>query len=430
MKSFKVIFIALIALILSSFLLSVLVSSFVSCSKKKQSDLKQGAWRGVMLIDKDNSSVELPFNFTYAKSTDGKLKIIITNAGEKISTDEISFAGDSVIIKMPVFKDEIRAKIVSSDSISGVYMHFGSKSKYGIPFYAAFGKTERFYGANKTPALDITGRWEATFQPGDSEEYKAVGEFYQKGNNLTGTFLTASGDYRFLEGAVSGNDVMLSCLDGAHSLLFTANISPDGKLQNGILVGGPTWKEKWIAFKNEKAELPDPDKQSAIKEGTEKIDFSFPDLKNNKVSLSDDKFKDKAVVIQLMGSWCPNCMDETRLFTELYPIYQPKGLEIIGLCFESKDYEESKQRIQRFSNQLNAKYEFLYAGEVGNKPLMQALPFMKEFKGYPTTIYLDKNHKVVKVFTGFSGPGTGMHYDKQKNDIVQMFDKLIEKKEL
>ena len=401
MKSFKVIFIALIALILSSFLLSVLVSSFVSCGKTKQSDIKQGTWRGVMLIDKDNPSVELPFNFAYAKSTDGKLKIVITNAGEKISTDEISFAG--------------------------VYMHFGSKSKYGIPFYAAFGKTERFYGANKTPAIDITGRWEATFQPGDSEEYKAVGEFNQKGNYLTGTFLTSSGDYRFLEGAVSGNDVMLSCLDGAHSLLFTANISPDGKLQNGILVGGPTWKEKWIAVKNEKAELPDPYKQSAIKDETEKIDFTFPDLKNNKVSLSDDKFKNKAVVIQLMGSWCPNCMDETRLFSELYPSYQPRGLEIIGLCFESKDYEESKQRIQRFSNQLNVKYEFLYAGEVGNKPLMQALPFMKEFKGYPTTLYLDKNHKVVKVYTGFSGPGTGMHYDKQKNDIVQMFDKLTMK---
>ncbi len=406
-------------------LLSLISLLLISCGKSNKTDLKQGNWRGVLLIDKENPSVELPFNFTYEKSTDGKVKIVITNAGEKISTDEITFAGDSISIKMPVFKDEIHAKIVSPDSISGVYMHYGSKSKYGIPFYAASGKTDRFYGANKPPALDISGRWEATFQPGDSEEYKTIGEFSQKGNYLIGTFLTSSGDYRFLEGAVSGNDVMLSSLDGTHSFLFKASIGQDGKLQNGIFIGGPTWKEKWIAVKNEKAEMPDPEKQSAIKEGTEKIEFTFVDLTNKKVSLSDEKYKDKAVVIQLMGSWCPNCMDETRLFSELYTTYQPKGLEIIGLCFESKDFEESKPRIERFVKQLNAKYDFLYAGEVGNKSLMQALPFMKVFKGYPTTIYLDKNHKVVKVYTGFSGPGTGMHYEKQKNEVVQTFEKLV-----
>jgi thiol-disulfide isomerase/thioredoxin len=406
-------------------IVSVISLLFLSCGKSNKTDLKQGAWRGVLLIDKENPSVELPFNFTFEKSSEGKGKIVITNADEKITTDEISFSGDSIFIKMPVFKDEIRAKVINADSILGEYMHYGSKSKYGIPFYASAGKTERFTGAMKQPALDISGRWEATFQPGDSDEYKTVGEFMQKGNHLTGTFLTSSGDYRFLEGAVSGNDMMLSCLDGAHSLLFKATIASDGKLQNGILIGGPTWKEKWIAVKNDKAELPDPEKQSAIKEGTDIIDFTFVDLSNKKVSLSDDKYKGKAVVVQIIGSWCPNCMDETRLFSELYITYQPKGLEIIGLCFESKDFEESRQRIERFVKQLNAKYDFLYAGEVGNKQLMQVLPFMKDFKGYPTTIYLDRNHKVVKVYTGFSGPGTGKHYEKQKNDVVQTFDKLV-----
>jgi thiol-disulfide isomerase/thioredoxin len=393
---------------------------FFSCSKKDKLTLKEGSWVGVLEMDKTDKSQLLPFNFTF-----GKNEAVISNAGEKIIIKEISFSGDSVFMKLPVFRDEIHAKIFSGDSIAGEYRHFGSKSKYTFPFYAKSGKTERFENSKITPAADISGRWETIVQPGDSDRYTIIGEFKQNGNELTGTFLTPSGDYRFLQGAVSGDKVMLSCLDGAHSLLFKAEISKEGTLEKGILIGGPTWQEKWRAVKNEKIELPDAEKQSTIKDGTGVIEFSFSDLNGKKVNLSDEKYKDKAVIVQLMGSWCPNCMDETRFFTEIYDNYKPKGLEIIGLCFESNNFEESKTRIQRFVSQLGAKYDFLYAGEVGNKSLLTALPFMKEFKGYPTTLYLDRKHNVLKVYTGFSGPGTGKHYEKQKADIINYIEKII-----
>ncbi|MCX6166207.1 MAG: redoxin family protein, partial [Ignavibacteriae bacterium] len=311
------------------------------------------------------------------------------NAEEKIIIKELTIQNDSVIMKLPVFKDEMRAKIISGDSIAGEYFHFGSKSKYSFPFYARFSKTDRFENSKTTPVMDISGKWETTVQPGDSDQYTIIGEFKQSGNHLTGTFLTTSGDYRYLEGAVSGNKIMLSCLDGTHSLLFKATISKEGTLENGILIGGPTWKEKWRAVKNGKVELPDADKQSAVKEGTGKIDFSFLDLNGKKVNLSDEKYKGKIIIVQIVGSWCPNCMDETRFFAEIYDSYKLKGLEIIGLCFESNNFEESKLRIERFVNQIGAKGDFLYAGEVGKNSVFKALPFMKEFKGYPTTLYLD-----------------------------------------
>jgi thiol-disulfide isomerase/thioredoxin len=148
-------------------------------------------------------------------------------------------------------------------------------------------------------------------------------------------------------------------------------------------------------------------------------------MNGEKVTLDDPKYKNKVVVLQIMGSWCPNCMDETRLLTQLYDTYKQKGLEIIGLCYESNDFNLAKPRIERFSKQLNAKYDFLYAGEVGNKSVLETLPFLKEFKGYPTTIYLDKNHKVTKIYTGFEGPGTGQYYEKLKNDITKYIEKLL-----
>jgi thiol-disulfide isomerase/thioredoxin len=401
-------------------ILIILIFTVSSCSKKNKYELIEGNWVGVLEMDKNDKSQLLPFKFSVNKN-----EIVITNAEEKIVIKEMSITNDSIVMKLPVFKDEIRAKIISGDSISGEYLHYGSKSKYSFPFYAKFGKTDRFENAKITPVMDITGRWETTVQPGDSDQYIIIGEFKQAGNYLTGTFLTTSGDYRYLEGAVSGNKVMLSCLDGSHTLLFKADISKEGTLDNGLLIGGPAWKEKWIAKKNDKIELPDADKQSVVKEGTTKIDFTFPNFEGDKVSLSDDKYKDKAVIVQIMGSWCPNCMDETRFLAEIYDSYKQKGLEIIGLCFESNNIDESILRIIRFINQIGAKGDFFYAGEASKNNIFKVLPFMKEFKGYPTTIYLDRNHNVKKVSTGFSGPGTGKHYEKQKLDIIQYIDKLL-----
>jgi len=396
---------------------------FLSCSREERA-MKTGNWRAVLIIQKDNEKEEIPFTFSFMRSQDGTQQMEIMNAEERIKVNEISYSGDSVFIKMPVYKDEIKAIMFGNDSIAGEYFHYGSKSNYGIPFYAVWGKTERFEGKNQPPAFDITGRWETIMQPGDSDEYKMVGEFKQEGNKLTGTFLSSAGDYRYLEGAVSGNEFLLSAADGSHTVLFKAEIKDSNIIDNGILIGGPTWQEKWKAIKNKDAELPDAEKLSQVKEDV-KIEFSFPDMNNNKVSLSDERFKNKVVILQIMGSWCVNCMDETKLFAELYKTYQPKGLEIIGLSFESKDFEESKKRIERFAKQLNAEYTILYAGEANRKSLFEALPFIKEFKGYPTTIYLDRSHNVMKVHTGFSGPGTGSHFEKLKTEIIQFIENLL-----
>ncbi|MBN1634566.1 MAG: TlpA family protein disulfide reductase [Ignavibacteria bacterium] len=403
------------------FLMTAVV--FLSCSKEEKV-IKTGNWRAVLIIGKNDVKEEIPFTFSFLRSQDGTEQMEIINAEERIKINEISYSGDSVFIKMPVYKDEIKAKMYGSDSVAGEYYHYGSRSNYGIPFYAVWGKAERFEGKNLIPSYDITGRWETIMQPGDSNEYKMVGEFVQEGNKLTGTFLSAAGDYRYLEGVVSGNEFLLSAADGSHTVLFKAEIKDSNVIDNGILIGGPTWQEKWKALKNKDAELPDPEKLSQVKENT-KIEFTFSDLNNNKVSLADEKFKGKVVILQIMGSWCPNCMDETKLLAELYETYQPKGLEIIGLSFESKDFEESKRRIERFVKQLNAGYTFLYAGEANRKNLFEALPFMKEFKGYPTTIYLDRNHIVKKVHTGFSGPGTGFHFEKLKTEIIQFIENLL-----
>jgi thiol-disulfide isomerase/thioredoxin len=393
-----------------------------SCSKPKN-EMSQGIWRGNIVLHKDDGKSTMPFLFSVEKNKDGKTLITIMNAEERISVNEISYRNDSVFINLPVFKDEIKAFIKSSNEISGEYYHVGSRSKYSMPFTAVAGAKERFENVKPSSASNISGKWELTGDPGDSTEYKMIGEFVQKGSIVTGSVLTTSGDYRYLDGVVSGDELLLSTLDGTHTLLFRADIK-DNKLENGVLIGGPTWNDKWIGIKNENAKLPDAGSITKLKGDGKNIDFTFSDLSGKRVSLSDEKYKGRPVIVQLMGSWCPNCMDETKLFNELYEKYNPKGLRIIGLCFESNNFEESKLRIERFVSQLNAKYDFLYAGEVG-KSIKETLPFIEKLNGYPTSLYLDKDHNVVKILTGFSGPGTGKYYTELKDEIVATIEKLL-----
>ena len=402
----------------------LLIAMLISSCGEKTLETSKGVWRGNIQLNDNPSESQMPFSFSWNKGHNGKDEITIMNAEERIPVNEISYSGDSVFIRLPVFKDEIKAKIISKDSIVGLYYHFGSKSKYTMPFYAVAGKNERFNVEIKQPVIDISGRWETTVEPGDSTEYKIIGEFKQNGNKVTGTFLTTAGDHRYLDGIVSGNKMKLSSVDGNHTILITADITKEGKLENGLLIGGPKWRDKWIATKNESFKLPEPESITKVKEGTGMIDFTFADMTGKRISLSDAKYKNKPVIVQLMGSWCPNCMDETRLFNELYEKYNQKGLQIISLCFESNNFEESKERIERFVKQLGAKYDFLYAGEVG-KNINETLPFIEKLNGYPTTLYVNKEHKIVKVYTGFSGPGTGKHYVKTKEEVIKTIESLL-----
>ncbi len=49
------------------------------------------------------------------------------------------------------------------------------------------------------------------------------------------------------------------------------------------------------------------------------------------------EFKNKVVIVDIMGTWCPNCHDEEPLLVDLYNRYHKDGLEIVGLAYEYTD---------------------------------------------------------------------------------------------
>ncbi|MEQ9592104.1 MAG: TlpA disulfide reductase family protein, partial [Cyclobacteriaceae bacterium] len=244
----------------------------------------------------------------------------------------------------------------------------------------------------------------------------------QEGNQLAGTFLTPIGDYRYLEGNVVGNEMMLSTFDGNHSFVFKATKQSDGTLK-GDFWSGKDWHETWTGIPDEDAALPDAESLTFLKEGYETIEFSFPDLEGSKVSPSDDRFENKVLVLQIFGTWCPNCMDETKFLSEWYRNNAEKGVEILGLAYEAKDdFEYASGRVKKMKSKLNVPYDFVIAGNKDKEEAAKTLPMLNHVLSFPTTIFIGKDGNVKRIHTGFSGPGTGVYYEQ----FVQRFNETIE----
>ena len=376
--------------------------------------LLMGMWLGQLFLP----GQPLPFNFEF-KEEKGNIVFVIHNAEERIVCDITDVRGDSIFIHPPYFDSEIKLHI-EGDRLRGKWVNYSKKGNPEVVFVGYKGVTERFPDKGNT-TLNITGKWETWFDVDSPDSSLAIGVFNQNGNHVTGTFLTETGDHRYLEGVIVGNTLKLSVFDGAHAWLYIAEVKNDS--MNGMFYSGNTYKAPFHAKRNEAVKLRDPNTITRV-EG--ELNFSFPDLDSTIVSIKDKRFQKKATIIQFMGSWCPNCMDEAKYFNEIYKTYHEQGLEIIGLTFErSAEFSKAKVSAGRFVNNLGLKYPVLIAGVAGKDNVMKAIPQIKDFISFPTTLFIDDKGKVVKVHTGFSGPATGKEFEIYKSEFEKTIKKLI-----
>ena len=394
----------------------------VSCKNEVKTDqkklLKSGLWKAELSV-KDNKVLPFTFHLNDDES------ITVFNAEEEINVDEVEIKGDSIIIQMPVYEGVLKGKIVSDELIRGEFVK--SSLDRRVPFVLKYGDFKRFDVINK-PKSDVTGNWEMVFSAHSKEErYVAKGIFKQVGEKVTGTIRTTTGDYRYLEGVMEGNKMKLSTFDGAHAFLFEADVRDN--IMYGFFYSGNHWKEPFTADKNENYELPSEESLTFLKEGYEKIEFSFPDFDGNLVSLIDKRFENKVVVVQVMGTWCPNCLDETKYYTQFYNENKDKNIEIVSLAFEYAPTEEkAKKAIKRLVDKVRVPYPVLLAqyGTSDKKMANEKLPMLNHVLSYPTSIFIDKKGKVRKIHTGFNGPATGEKYVEFKNEFKSFVNQLLE----
>lgn len=398
--------------------LFVSMVSLFSCQSTPE--LKTGTWRGVVAIQ----GSELPFTFEITKTGDNYNAYLI-NVTEKILLDEISFRDDSVYMTLHIFDADLRAKI-NGNTLSGTF-YKKYAPEVSMPFTATYGENYRFVKNTTEPVSpDFTGKFQLQFITKE-EPYTSVGIFEQNGNHVTGTFLTPIGDYRYLEGNVVDGKLRLSTFDGNHAFLFVAELAGDSI--RGDYYSGKNSHETFAGVKNPDARMPDPESLTFLKEGYDRIDFSFPDLNGNPVKPTDERFKNKVVILQIFGTWCPNCMDETKFLSKWYNENHDRGVEILGLAYERKpDFAYASERVVKMKEKLGVPYEFVIAGVNDKEEAAKTLPMLNRVLAFPTTIILGKDGIVKHIYTGFEGPGTGIYHERFIERFNQIINELLNEK--
>lgn len=400
-----------IALIVVLFISSVFVGN-------AQTNLKAGTWTA-SLTRADGHNIPIQFLVAYKK---GKQEIYVVNGSERLKTDAPVLEGDSMIIRMPVFESYFKVKSTATQ-LKGNWIKGGSIKDLIMPFEANLSQNLRI--ATKSTSQNLSGKWKIEFTKADQSKRTAIGNLLQKGNVLSGSVLSPTGDYRFMSGLVNAGSFTLSTFDGIHALLFEGKIKADSI--SGQFYSSASPAETFTAVKDEKVTLTAP--LTSVKEGSDgKLAFTYLDLDGKEVSLQSDRYKGKVVVIQLMGSWCPNCMDEMAFLSDYYSKNKSRGVEVIALAYElTTDKDRSRKSLQRFQKQFNVEYPILNTGvTVGDKERTEkTLPQLTEIKVFPTSIILDKKGVIQEINTAFYGPGTGAYYTAYKNKFEKTINALV-----
>jgi thiol-disulfide isomerase/thioredoxin len=384
-----------------------------------QTRISTGTWEANLKI---NDITQLPFRLQVSKKQK-QYQFTIHNASETIELGTAVANGDSMTLNFPNFHSSIKFKADDKKTLQGYWVNYNKGEQYKIPFHAALKSAKN--KAETLPENNLAGRWKTTFDA-EKSPWMAIGVFEQKGEIITGTFLTETGDFRFLEGKVKGNTMNLSCFDGSHAFHFTGTF--ENKQLKGTFYSGKHFAGSWEAVLDPAFELRHPDSVTYLVKN-EPVTFKLKDLEGKEFSYPNADYKNKVTIIQIMGTWCPNCMDETKFLNELYAKYHAQGLEIISIGYETPvDFEQQAEKIRMLKQRHNLNFKFLVGGQANKAFTSQQFPMLNEIISYPTAIVIGKDGEVKKIHTGFNGPGTGKLYADYASSMNAFIEILLQEK--
>src|SRR5262249_25969547 len=158
----------------------LLLSVFADAQSEKQMN---NNWR-VVLERQDRKQIVFQLQQQNEK---GKIILYVINGAEKIRITDVKEIGDSLFFAMPTFEASFRAKILASGDISGTYIKGTSNKPQYWPLHGYRNVPGRFDATMGTAKYTIAGKWDVTITRANGTTRKAVAEFEQDGNKLTGT---------------------------------------------------------------------------------------------------------------------------------------------------------------------------------------------------------------------------------------------------
>jgi thiol-disulfide isomerase/thioredoxin len=370
-----------------------------------------GRWDATVVVN----GVEIPFLFEIdtrngapsAAFFNGERRIRSTSSQVKENGFQFSFAQYAAALDFSV----------NADQLAGEYRR-GTRTVY--PFKATRASAAARSGAS---GPSIEGTWIVQAKSSKGEiAWRFIAR--QDGNNVSASILRVDGDTGTLTGSYRDGRYVLSHFSGARPLLLEVFPGPDGSI---TLRQNAKTELKGIRESDARASEigapTDPSRHTTVANPAEPFRFSFPDLSGRIVSNTDPRFAGKVVLVNISGSWCPNCHDEAPFLAALYEKYRSRGLEIVTLSFEEPEQLANPTRLRAFIDTYGLKYTVLLAGET--EQLNEKVPQAVNLNAFPTTFFLGRDGRVRGVHAGFPSPGSGEFYRKAEREMTAEVERLL-----
>jgi thiol-disulfide isomerase/thioredoxin len=379
-----------------------------------------GLYRAVLRLPGGDA----PFGLEVAQEQQQYVLYLI-NGAERTRVSNVKVADGELTAMFPGYENSLRAQIKRTSLEGSVTLIKAGGKEQVIPFVAKLGETYRFFAESSTDNADLAGTWDATFTDEKGETSKAILLLEQSHDHVTGSAMTPTGDHRFLEGQVHGDELQLSTFAGGLAYLYKLKVGANGALA-GDYWQGLASHEKVVANRNASATLDGAGKQTTLRDSAQPLAFTFPDVDGKPVSLNDERFRGKVVLITLGGTWCPNCHDEAQFLLPFYREHRAQGFEVIALMFERHgDFAKAAQAVRHYRQDLDIEFPTLIAGLSETDEASKALPMLSHVYGYPTAILVDRKGAVRSIHTGFAGPATGRHHDEYVKEFTEQVEQLL-----
>lgn len=374
----------------------------------------------------DYGAVQVPFRFGIAQSASGASGWFF-NGAERVVSASGSFDSGHLLLEFPSYGRRLDAHLNADGTLSGTYGPSAEGSSLRVyPFFARPLRPGRTAPGGRVPSID--GLWIVAADSDKAGEKSWRLLTHQHGTELRAVIMRIDGDSGELTGDWQNGHFVLSHFDGARPLLIEVTPAADGTItvllrnSNGTNVPLKGYRPE-LARSRGLADPADPATHTRLRDPDEPLRFSFPDLDGHLVSNTDVRFRNKVVIVDVAGSWCPNCHDEAPLLESLYRKYHARGLEVVTLSFEEPEQYANPVRLRAFVHDFGLEYTVLLAGTP--EQLHDRLPQAIDLDAYPTTFFVGRDGRVKAVHAGFAAAATGPFHAELTREFTRTIERLL-----
>jgi thiol-disulfide isomerase/thioredoxin len=371
-----------------------------------------GVWAGTVTVNKQ----EIPFKFELSNDDSG-VKGTFFNGQERYVSTAGELANGALTLKWDYFAATLEAK-VANGSLDGIYSRRRSAP---VAFHAVPAPK---VSASAASAPNIDGLWELEDIKSSKGEHAWNFIVKQSGGQASAAILRVDGDTGTLSGSYKDGKFVLSHFSGLRPALLEVTPQRDGTLK--VVLDG---NEVMTAIRPAEARaknlpLPtDPSRHTGVKDSAEPLHFNFPDLNGKLVAETDARFRGKVVLVNIFGSWCPNCHDEAPFLVEMYRKYRAEGLEIVALDFEEADQLKDPTRLRGFLARYGIDYTVLLGGTTDEAAAKLAQT--ENWDAWPTTFFVGRDGRVHGAHAGFPSKASGELYTNAKAEFEEKVQQLL-----